>query len=244
MINARILATVKLGIIRLTTLAVVWLFLTFPVSAVCRQPHPRVCAEFFRSDAVFVGTVISVRNWPVGQAGPGGWLYRLEIKKSYRGPSQRVIEVFTGNDTGQFPLEKGQTYLVFAYKEDGILSIDNCGNSEEFSKAADIIQQIEKLVVNMKSASGGDIGGRVVVSQKDVSARGITVTAKGGGKTYTSITNDEGWFHIHVPPGKYVVWPETSQWTVTPYDLSYDNEDHVSIEPGSCAELQFLASPK
>jgi hypothetical protein len=155
-----------------------------------------------------------------------------------------VVEVFTGNDTGRFPLEEGQTYLLFAYKEKGILNIDNCGNSAVLSKAGETIHQIESLLASMNSASGGDIAGRVVLSQKDASARGIAVTAKGGGKTYTSVTDDGGWFHIHVPPGKYVVWPETSQWIVTPYELSYDNEDHVSIEPGSCAELQFLASPK
>jgi len=244
MMNTRVLATCRFGVIRTAALAATWLFLAFPVSAVCRLPHPRVCAEFFHSDAVFTGTVISVREWPTGKAGPGGWFYRLKIAKSYRGPSQGVIEVFTGNDTGRFPLEKGQAYLVFAYKQKGILNIDNCGNSGELSKAGETVQKVESLVADMKSASGGDIGGRVVVSQKDASVRGITVTAKNGGKTYTGVTDDEGWFHIHVPPGKYVVWPETSQWIVTPYELSYDNEDHVSIEPGSCAELQFLASPK
>jgi hypothetical protein len=243
-IKTRMSVTSKFGVIRATALAAIWLFLVLPVGAVCRLPHPRVCSEFFHSDAVFTGTVISVRESPRGQASPEGWFYRLKLTKSYRGPSQDVIEIFTGNDTGRFPLEKGQSYLVFTYKRNGILNIDNCGNSAELSKAGEVIRQIESVVANMKSASGGDIGGRVVVSQQGASVRGITVTAKGGGKTYAGVTDDEGWFHIHVPSGKYIVWPETSQWVVTPYDLSYDNEDHVSIESGSCAELQFLASPK
>jgi len=242
--KTRILIGSKFGIIRAAALAVIWLLMVLPLSAVCRLPHPRACSEFFHSDAVFTGTVISVREWPRGQASPEGWFYRLKVTKSYRGPSQDVIEIFTGNDTGRFPLEKGQAYLIFAHNENKNLNIDNCGNSAELSKAGETIRQIESLVANMKTASGGDIDGRVVASTKDASARGITVTAKGSGKTYTSVTDDEGWFHIHVPPGKYVVWPATSQWVVTPYELSYDNEDHVSIEPGGCAELQFLASPK
>jgi hypothetical protein len=244
MMRTWLLVAWKLGVIRTTALAAVCLPLALQLSAVCRLPHPRVCAEFFHSDAVFIGTVISVREWPKGEASPEGWFYRLKLTKSYRGPTRDVIEVFTGNDTGGFPLEKGKTYLIFAYKQKGILNVDNCGNSAELSKASETIGQIESLLGNMKSASGGDIGGRVVISQKDAHAGGITVTARGGGKTYTGVTDDGGWFHIHVPPGKYVVWPETSRWIVTPYDLSYDNEDHVSIEPGSCAELQFLASPK
>jgi hypothetical protein len=144
---------------------------------------------------------------------------------------------------GRFPLQKGHTYLLFAYKEEGILEIDNCGNSAELSEAGEKIRQIENVLANMKSASGGDIGGRVV-GQQDVGASGITVTASGGGKKYSGVTDQNGRFHIHVPPGKYVVWPETSKCIVTPYDLSYDKEDHVRIERGSCAELQFLASPK
>jgi len=192
----------------------------------------------------FTGTVVSVQEWPKREASPEGWLYRLRLIKSYRGPSAGPIEIFTGNDTGAFPLQKGQAYLIFAYKKGGILNIDNCGNSAELSKAGEAIQQIETSVTNMKSASGGDIGGRVVASQDNANASGIAVTAKGGGKTYTAVTDQDGRFHIRVPAGKYTVWPETSRWIVTPYELSYDNEDHVSIEPGGCAELQFLASPK
>lgn len=244
MMKTNMLVSSKFGVIRTTALPAMWLLLALPVGAVCRLPHPRVCSEFFHLDAVFTGTVISARESPGGQASPEGWFYRLKMTKSYRGSSEGVIEIFTGNDSGRFPLEKGQAYLVFAHKEKGILNINNCGNSAELSKAGETIREIESLLANTKSASGGDIGGRVVVSQKDASARGIAVTAKGGGKTYMGVTDYDGWFHIHVPPGKYVVWPETSQWIVTPYDLSYDNEDHVSIELGSCAELQFLASPK
>jgi hypothetical protein len=244
MMKTRKLVTSQFGVIRTTAIAAIWLLLVLPASAVCRLPHPRVCSEFFHSDVVFTGTVISVREWPKRQASPEGWFYRLRLTKSYRGSSQDVIEIFTGNDTGRFPLEKGQSYLVFAHKRNGILNIDNCGSSAELSKAGEVIRQIESVATNMKSASGGDIGGRVVVSQEGVSVRGITVTARGGGKTYAGVTDETGWFHIHVPPGKYIVWPETTEWIVTPYDLSYDNEDRVSIEPGSCAELQFLASPK
>jgi hypothetical protein len=230
---------------RITAFAIAWLFsISPPAKPVCRQPHPRVCAEFFHSDAVFTGTVISVRNWPEREASPGGWFYRLKVTKSYKGPSQRALEIFTGNDSGRFPLEKGHAYLLFAYKDEGSLTIDNCGNSAELSEASETIQQIERLLANMKSASGGDIGGRVVVGQRDASAGGITVTASGGGKKYMGVTDEDGWFHIHVPPGKYIVWPETTRWIVTPYDLSYDNEDHVLVRRGSCAELQFLASPK
>jgi hypothetical protein len=234
----------KSGLIRTTALATTWFFsMSATANAVCSQPHPRVCAEFFHSDAVFTGTVISVRNGPKRETNPDGWFYRVKVTRSYRGSNGHTVDIFTGNDSGRFPLQEGHMYLLFAYKEEGILKIDNCGNSAELSEAGEAIRQVESVLANMKSASGGDIGGRVV-GEQDAGTNGIAVTASGGGKKYTGVTDRDGRFHIHVPPGKYVVWPETSQWIVTPYDLSYDKEDHVLVERGSCAELQFLASPK
>ena len=130
----------KSGLIQITALAATWLFSTpTPANAVCQQPHPRICAEFFRSDAVFTGTVISVRNWPRQETSPKGRFYRVKVTRSYRGPYGNTVEVFTGNDSGRFPLQEGHAYLLFAYKEDGILKIYNCGNSAELSDASEQI---------------------------------------------------------------------------------------------------------
>ncbi len=82
--------------------------------AVCLQPNPKVCAEFFKSDAVFVGIVIETIPVPDKDGFYDGWVYRLRAKQVYRGPTQGVIEVYTANDSGRFPLENGETYLLFA----------------------------------------------------------------------------------------------------------------------------------
>lgn len=214
--------------------------------AVCPEPHPRVCAEFFKSNAVFIGTVIAERTVPARADFYDGWVYRLRAKKIYRGPVRETIEVFTGNDNARFPLEVGKTYLLFAYMYDGRLTIDNCGNSEEFHQAGEAIRQIEDLLKNAKSASGGDISGRIVPwdLRADIDVAGIVVTARGEGKSYTGVADKDGYFHIQVPAGKYAVRAESSKWLVTPYDLSYDNPDQVVVYKGSCADLQFRATAK
>jgi hypothetical protein len=203
-----------------------------------------VCTEFFRSEVVLTGTVVSVREWPTAGANREGWFYRVRVTRSYRGAARRFVEVFTGDDSARLPLVNGHSYLLFARKYEGRLTIDNCGNSVELSEAVESIHQIETVLENMKSASGGDIGGRILVGPGDARPAGIKVTAKRGNKKYTDITDETGSFRIHVPPGRYTVWPETSEWTVTPHDLSYDNEDHVVVARGGCAELQFMATPK
>src|SRR5258707_9982506 len=143
----------KSGLIRITALAATWLFLTCtPADAVCPQPNPRICAEFFHSDAVLTGTIISVRNGPKQETNPDGWFYRVKVTRSYRGPYGDTVEIFTGNYSGRFPLQEGHTYLLFAYKEEGILKIDNCGNSAELSEAGEKISQIENVLASMKSA--------------------------------------------------------------------------------------------
>lgn len=232
---------------RIPALAIALLFFCWaPAGAVCLQPHPRVCTEFFHSDTVFVGTVISIRNWPPDSELIDGWFYRLRVTKVYRGPSKRIIEVFTENASARFPLEMNHTYLLFASKSGGRLEIDCCGNSAELGEAGIAIREIERVLKDIRAAPGGDIGGRVVLSPfgTDKGIAGISVTARRGTQTYSAVTDKDGWFHIQVLPGVYVVSPESSNWVVTDYDLSYDRSDHVVIQRGGCAELQFLAVAK
>jgi hypothetical protein len=91
-------------------------------SAVCFEPHPTVCAQFFHSDEVFIGKVISVKIlWEDEKAGIiGGWRYHLKVQKIFRGISRSVIDVATENASDRFPLEKGGCYLVQFVKKQSL----------------------------------------------------------------------------------------------------------------------------
>jgi len=212
--------------------------------AVCLEPHPRVCAEFFRSDAVFVGTVVSVRNLPEKGEFTGGWVYQLMVKKMYRGFVQETIEVLTQNDSGRLPLDKGHTYLLFATKREGQFWIGGCGNSAKVTKGDDAIQEIEQVLKNSKSASGGNIRGRIVQSPLGTGKgiEGVPISVRGEAKTYSATTDKDGWFYVKVPAGKYSVTTDSLDWYVASYDLSYDVPSQFSVPNGGCVELQFLAN--
>jgi hypothetical protein len=214
--------------------------------AVCLAPQPRVCAEFFRSDRVFVGKVTAVKEVPDAGDTIGGWTYRLAVTKMYRGPGSKFIDVFTENSSGRYPLEIGHTYLLFASSHQGRLWIGSCGNSAEITSADEKIRQIEKVIKDMKSVPGGNIRGRVVEAPPaaDKGIEGIPVVAHAKGKQYSAVTDQEGWFHIEVPAGTYSITSQSSKWDVAEYDLSYDRADKFVIYRGGCAELQFLATPK
>jgi hypothetical protein len=209
--------------------------------AVCLQPKPKVCAEFFKSDAVFVGTVVA--QTLMDKDGYDGWVYRLRAKKVYRGPTQDVIEVYTGNDSARFPLDTGETYLLFAATCEKRLAIDCCGNSAKLSEASDPLHQLEELMRRIKSATQGEVSGVVDdhVGTDEPGIPGVIVTALEGGKRYHGVTGKGGWFHISVPPGEYVVSARFSKRVIIPYDLSYDDPKHAVVRKCGCTAIQFLA---
>lgn len=236
----------SLAVLRTSALAIILVFSCgIPAVAVCPAPHsPRVCTEFFISDATFVGTVTSSHYLTRGLAGHDpGWSYELKVTKVYRGLAAPIIRVFTENNSGRFPLELGHEYLLFADKDAAQWNIDGCGNSAELSQADTVVHQIKQVLQNMNSASGGDIAGQIAkeyVGAEGVS--GISVAARTTRKSYTGVTGIDGQFHIHVPAGEYSVIPESSNWIVSIYDLSYQQPDKVLIVNGGCADLQFVAS--
>jgi hypothetical protein len=224
---------------------------SLPAGAICRE-NPHVCAEFFRSDAVFVGTVVSIRDLPDPEDSDttGGFFYRLKVATVYRGPSQETIEVYTGNDSGRLPLKLHHTHLLFASTIDGRLAIGCGGNSAELAEAGSALRSIQRLLKTMNSATGSDIWGRI--RTPDPRARGIPgvrVIAEGEAHTYSVLSDRLGRFRIHVPPGKYavrIVPPRTvaAHWTITPFELSYYDPKALIMVRGECAEITFMARPK
>ena len=140
----------------LLALAVV-LFPGVRAAAVCPKPDPKVCSEFFKSDAVFAGRVESQRTVPATGSDYDGWVYQLRVHRVFRGTLGDTVDVFTENSSGRFPLEMGRKYLLFASRGDGRLVIDNCGNSALLSEATETTRDIERL----GKASSGEIEGHV-----------------------------------------------------------------------------------
>jgi hypothetical protein len=164
------------ALMRISGVALGMVFLVLlPAGAICRE-NPHVCAEFFRSDAVFVGTVVSIRDLPDPEDSDttGGFFYQLKIATMYRGPSQDTVEVYTGNDSARFPLKLHHSYLLFASNFERPLTIGCGGNSAELAEAGPALRSIERLLKTMNSATGGDIWGQVGTSNQGL-CEGIRV---------------------------------------------------------------------
>ena len=231
---------------KVITLAIAY-SLTWPIPAlaVCERPHPPVCAEFFHRDAVFVGTVISSRHRSEGE--DPGWFYALRVTSVFRGVVPPVVKVFTEDSSARFPLKVNQSYLLFASSSHfDRLEIDNCGNSVELAKAGGAIRQLEQIQSLAKSGADGYVAGGVMRwdGSPNTPIAGVSISAQRGGKNYKTVTGANGWFHIDLPAGKYALSAESSEWSIVPYDLTYDDPSEVVIQPSGCAVVQFGAVPK
>ena len=232
-------------LLKLTTLAYALLLTPLPSFGFCPQPEPRVACEFYNSDAVFVSAVISARAvTPRGAAELDGWLYKLSVQELFRGPRTRTIDVFTEDSSGRFTLSVGGKYLLFAGNFEGRLAITSCGNSAELSEAQDAIRELRRLRIPEDAVIEGRIsflGGPDPAT--DIPRMQVIIRADG--RKYKTTSDREGWFQLHVPPGKYsAVVQQIPHWNIAPYDLSYDNPNHFRARKGHCSGLQFNASSK
>jgi len=231
---------------KLAALACALLLPTLPSFGFCPQPDPTVACEFLNSDAIFIGTVISARTVPPGAERPEieGWLYDLTVQELFRGPRTRTIEVFTEDANTRFPLEVGKQYLLFADEFEGRLTISCCGNSAELPKAQQAIRELHRLRIPEDAVIEGRIsflGGPGPAT--DIPRMRVIIRANG--KSFTTTSDRQGRFHLHVPPGKYTALVhQIPHWNITPYDLSYDNPNHFQARKGHCSGLQFNANSK
>lgn len=217
------------------------MFSSVPVFGFCFQPHPSAACDFLNSDAVFTGKVISVRTVTAGGF-INGWYYRLHVLRLLRGPHTKVIEVYTANDSGRYPLDPNRKYLIFATKRKGRFFIGNCDDNAPLSQAKALIRKIQGI----KIPQDGIIEGRVILHYVDsgIGVPGIKVIVGGKGAKYRLTTNRQGWFRVHVPPGPYWIKVEpTPAHPIKAYDLNYGgNPNNFGVEAGRCAGFEFVAN--
>jgi hypothetical protein len=174
-----------------------------------------------------------------GDASPDGWFYTLSVQKTFRGSSSKTIEVYTENANARFPLEVGKQYLLFANKFRGRFEITSCGNSASLSDAKDSVAALEGLVIPDDAL----IEGHLSLSRKDRGAQteNVVVVIRGYGGTFKAVSDSDGWFRLHVPPGKYsATVQQTAGPTFIPSNDSVDNPEHFVARKGHCSGLQLL----
>lgn len=207
--------------------------------AVQLQPTAKVCNLYFKSDAVFIGKVVS--TIPYNEDMNDGWTFTLKVIKSFRGVSGPTVNVFTEASSWEMILDKGPPYLLFASREyNGLLIIGPDGVSGVLD--SHVLAKLKHVIAASHKKNGGEIYGRVGGDVLGKPIRGVRVRIFGADKTYQAVTDSIGWFHVRVPAGKYsavATDPIDPKMLLVPYVLSRDNPKNFRVRNGECAELQF-----
>jgi len=121
--------------------------ITGAVFGACLLDDYSVTAEYARSEAVVQAHLISQHNVPDKENLKliGGTIYQVKIEQSFLGTLNGTIKVFSENSSGRFPIRKGKSYLLFLYREAGLLSVDPCGNSGVVSQKTSVLAQVRML---------------------------------------------------------------------------------------------------
>lgn len=224
---------------RLTLFCFLMLFISVPAFGFCFEPHPTVTCVFLNSDDVFTGKVLSARAVDAGDA----WEYRVSVLQRFRGQGNNIIDLQTGNDSGGYFLDVNREYLIFASSYKGQLWISNCDDSAPLPEAKDLIRKIEGIAI----PQDGIIEGRVILNYvpSNKSVPGIQVLVRGEGRTFRLTTDQQGWFRLHVPPGRYSAEAEsTPAHPIVAFDLNYGGDPHeFVVKAGRCAGFLFVANP-
>jgi hypothetical protein len=214
-----------------------FLFLS-PATSFCPRIKIYVNNEYFKSRFVVVGQVLSEKTELDGD----GFLvltdYQVKVLRTYRGSHQQILSIRSENDSGRFPMQKGQKYLLFVRAFEGHFVIDNCGNSGPLSDAEDTIDVIKQI---SKAGPYGEIDARVS-SVNEVA--GIRFIARSGNMTFSGVTNKDGWLQLRVSPGVYKLTARSPKYLLTSYDLNEDQPGHLVVHRGGSVHLDYDAQLK
>jgi hypothetical protein len=205
--------------------------------AICPYPTPKVCSRYFESEVVFFGEVLKMEyvSDPALENDADWIQYTIKVKEVYRGHANTIEKVLTGNDSARWYGEVGKSYVLFV---SGGKTSSTCGPLDEPGDVQEIVNQIHAL----QKASSATIEGEVFSrsggwgGSSGIPARGIHLKVRRGTEEFDSVTDQNGRFSFTLSPGTYTLIGED----LTPSDYSNQNLQHISLEPGECAQFQLL----
>lgn len=210
-----------------------------PGAAYCPRIKIYANNEFFKSRFVVVGQVLSESTESDSDGFVAASDYRVKILRTYRGSPQQILSIRSENDSGRFPMQRGEKYLLFVRVFDSHFVINSCGNSGPLSEARDTMDAIKEI---SKAGPYGEIEARVRNGEDDVA--GIRFVARSATRTYSATTGDDGWIHLRVPSGVYKLTSISERFRIELFDLNEDQPNRLVVSGGGSVQLDYDAHLK
>ena len=208
----------------------------------CALPKPP-CQTVWEADAVFVGTVLSVKTTDKGLASFESRAIKISVDESFRGVASTEVELFTasiGASCG-YRFDVGQQYLVYGYKGDtGRLTTSICTRTRPLTQATEDLDYLRSLAV---APPGGTIKGEVRRIKRssdgnstDSAFADIPVIIENGSERSRTTTDEKGNFIVSgLKTGAYTVSLELPKGLRAGPDKS-----EVKVSDKGCASEYFV----
>jgi hypothetical protein len=207
------------------------------VYAFCFAPQLQVSDEYFVSNLVLTGTVMTSRN-VVDPADPEGWtgtFYTVRVDKVYRGNAPKTLVVYSENTTARFPMELHRPYILFLTKDtESNWMVDNCGNSGEMSLSFSVLEQLKQLPLRQSF-----VYGEVYSWQTPEHCVPMQLTVHSAKATGTAAVKSDCSFKVDVPPGRYEATLRRDGIPVAANDPNYKDVYCFVVPVGGSAGVAF-----
>jgi hypothetical protein len=164
----------------------------------CREYGTPICAQFWRSDAVFVGQVVDIK--PLQKKPDNVYTYlmvRFKVEESFRGVSGPTVSVATATTMCDTKFKKGKQYLVYASLDDNTDQFFT-GMCRGTTLAVDIEESLNELRKLAQREVAESISGRIKTNQYQ-GVPGMTIEVATQDKTFKTMTNKNGDFSLSLP---------------------------------------------
>jgi len=229
-------------------------FLVNYAYAICTHPEPLAKTKYSRADDVFLATVLAVRYGPSiygpyareegDEEDKSGTFYTVNIEKTFRGQQKNTLEIYEENASSRMGLSVGHSYLLYLTKTRNDYLQGSCYDAVDSGDPGfnDQINVVERLSVSGKSINGSEIRGYVAEENPFGNAlNGVRFVIKSDKHEYRAKSDENGYFYLQVPPGRYMVDSFDSNWIIMPTDYSYDKADNLVVEKNRTYEVSFQA---
>ena len=192
------------------------------LACTCAPLEP-ACEAAWTSNAVFVGTVIQMRNVPASPIQDDTAVFSsvrvlLHLEGSFLGVEAQggEVEISTPSSAPAcgYYFQRGETYLVYAQRQsDGTLLVTSCGRTRPVAEAADDFKYLRHLadappiaelfgsVTDARAPRGAENGRR-----EPWGLPNVRITLDGGGVSKTMLTDAKGGYRFGgLAPGRYQV---------------------------------------
>jgi hypothetical protein len=212
---------------------------TEPVQACqCREYGTPICAQFWRSDAVFVGQAVDIR--PLQKKPDDVYTYvmvRFMVEESFRGVSGPRVGVATATTMCDTMFKKGKRYLVYASLDEKTNQFFT-GMCTGTTLAVDIDDRLKELRKLTQREGGESISGRIKTNRYQ-GLPGIAVEVTGNDKTFKTMTTKDWEFSISLPTHGSFTVRVSVPYAVQLMDSSDDDLAARSYQTGSGSIFEY-----